>query len=528
MTTLLLNGRVHSPAMPDASAMAVRDGVVAWLGSDDVGRAEYPDAQIVDLDGAFVAPAFVDSHVHLTATGLTLIGLDLRQATSRRHCMQLLGDFAGAHPDGAVWGHGWDESGWPEQTPPSTADVDEAVGGRAAYLARVDVHSAVASTALRRLAPGLAEAHGFSAQGPLSGDAHHLVRAAARDGLNAEQRLTAQRAALYAAAALGIVAVHECAGPDIAGLSDWDELRGIEHGVEVVGYWGQAVSSAIEARELIARTGARGLAGDLFVDGALGSRTAWLHRPYDDAADCCGNAYLDTDAIAAHLRACTEAGITAGFHVIGDAAVGAVLDAFERVVEEFGAPAVARCGHRLEHLEMVTGEQAHRLGAWGVLASMQPNFDALWGGEHGMYAQRLGVVRAGLLNPFALLASQGVPLAFGSDSPVTSMNPWATVRAATRHQTQGSALSARAAFAAATRGAWRAAGVRDGVTGTLVPGAPASYAVWEADELEVSAPADAVQRWSTDTRSRVPALPRLDGALPLCRQTVHRGVTIHG
>ena len=55
MTTLLLNGRVHSPAMPDASAMAVRDGVVAWLGSDDVGRAQYPDAQIVDLDGAFVA-----------------------------------------------------------------------------------------------------------------------------------------------------------------------------------------------------------------------------------------------------------------------------------------------------------------------------------------------------------------------------------------------------------------------------------------------------------------------------------------
>ncbi len=78
VTTLLLNGRVHSPAMPDATAMAVRDGVVAWLGSDDVGRAQFPDAEIVDLDGGFVAPAFVDSHVHLTATGLTLAGLDLR------------------------------------------------------------------------------------------------------------------------------------------------------------------------------------------------------------------------------------------------------------------------------------------------------------------------------------------------------------------------------------------------------------------------------------------------------------------
>jgi predicted amidohydrolase YtcJ len=104
------------------------------------------------------------------------------------------------------------------------------------------------------------------------------------------------------------------------------------------------------------------------------------------------------------------------------------------------------------------------------------------------------------------------------------------VRAASRHQTQGSAISLRAAFAAATRGAWRAGGVRDGVSGTLVPGAPASYAVWEADDFAVSAPADSVQRWSTDPRSRVPALPRLDpgDALPRCRQTVHRGVVIHG
>ncbi len=528
MTTLLLNGRVHSPAMPDATAMAVRDGVVAWLGSDDVGRRQYPDAQIVDLDGGFVAPAFVDSHVHLTATGLTLAGLDLRAATSLRHCLELIGDHARTNPDGPIWAHGWDESGWPERVAPSTDDLDGVLGDRPAYLSRVDVHSAAASTALRRLAPGLADAAGFDPQRPLTGDAHHLVRAAARDTLTPEQRRRARLAALDAAAAYGIVAVHECAGPDIGGLDDWHELRAADHGVEVIGYWGEAVSSPDAARDLIDATGAHGLAGDLFVDGALGSRTAWLHHPYSDAPACCGNTYLDPDAITAHLMACTEAGVTAGFHVIGDAAVTAVVDALERVVEKFGAPAVARCGHRLEHLEMVTEAQANKLGSWGVIASLQPNFDALWGGDDGMYAQRLGPDRVHRLNPFALLASQGVPLAFGSDSPVTGMNPWETVRAATSHHTPGSAVSARAAFAAATRGAWRAGGVRDGMTGTLVPGAPASYAIWEADDFEVSAPADAVQRWSTDKRSRVPALPRLDGPLPRCRQTVHRGAVIHG
>ncbi len=528
MTTLLLNGRVHSPAMPDATAMAVRDGTVAWLGSDDVGRQQFPDAETVDLDGGFVAPAFVDSHVHLTATGLTFAGLDLRPATSLRHCLDLIGDYARSHPDGPIWAHGWDESGWPERTAPSTDDLDGVVGDRPAYLARVDVHSAAASTALRKLAGVLTEAAGFTPQHPLTSDAHHLVRAAARNELTPQQRHRARLAALDAAAAYGIAAVHECAGPNIGGLDDWHEIRGVDHGVEVVGYWGEPVTTSDQARELIDTTGARGLAGDLFVDGALGSRTAWLHDPYSDARDCYGNSYLDSDAITAHLMACTEAGVTAGFHVIGDAAVSAVVEALERVVEAFGAPAVARCGHRLEHLEMVTEEQAGSLGSWGVIASMQPNFDALWGGDDGMYGQRLGPGRVHQLNPLALLASQGVPLAFGSDSPVTDMNPWATVRAATRHHTPGSAVSARAAFAATTRGAWRAGGVRDGVTGTLVPGAPASYAIWEADELVVSAPADEVQRWSTDRRSRVPALPRLDVGLPRCRQTVHRGAVIHG
>jgi predicted amidohydrolase YtcJ len=179
---------------------------------------------------------------------------------------------------------------------------------------------------------------------------------------------------------------------------------------------------------------------------------------------------------------------------------------------------------------MVTADQAAKLGAWGVIASVQPNFDLLWGGDDGMYARRLGAERAGQLNPLALLASQGVPLALGSDAPVTGLDPWVSVRAAVNHHTPGSAVSARAAFAAATRGSWRACGVRDDSIGTLVPGAPASYAVWVAGSLDVDAPQDGVQRWSTDPRSRVPALPSLGPAhaLPRCRQTVHRGAVIYG
>lgn len=510
--------------------MAVHDGMIAWLGSDDVGRDQFPDAGIVDLDGGFVAPAFVDSHIHLTATGLLLTGLDLRAATSREHCLELIARYAAAHPDPLVWGHGWDESRWPDSTPPSTVELDALLGDRPAYLTRVDLHSALASSGLRRRVPELPAAGGFAEHRPLSSDAHHLIRAAARDLLTRAQRTAAGAAALDAAAAAGIVAVHECAGPDIGGLDEWRELRAAQHGVEVTGYWGEAVTSPERARELMAETGADGLAGDLFIDGALGSRTAWLHEPYADAPDTVGSCYLAPEAVTAHVRACTQAGVTAGFHVIGDAAVSAAVAAFERVVDELGVAAVARCGHRLEHLEMVTAEQAAKLGAWGIVASMQPNFDARWGGSDGMYARRLGIDRGRSLNPVAPLASQGVPLAFGSDAPVTDLNPWLSVRAAVCHRTPDSAVSARAAFAAATRGGWRAAGVRDGLTGTLVPGAPASYAVWEVGELDVAAPNTAVQRWSTDPRSQVPALPRLShtDALPRCRQTVRRGAVIYG
>ncbi|GAA4302495.1 hypothetical protein GCM10023148_58050 [Actinokineospora soli] len=90
-TTLLTRGRVHSPADPHATAMAVQDGVVVWLGQDSVGRALYDGAdETVDLDGAFVAPAFVDAHVHATSAGLLRTGLNLTGVASREAALDAL------------------------------------------------------------------------------------------------------------------------------------------------------------------------------------------------------------------------------------------------------------------------------------------------------------------------------------------------------------------------------------------------------------------------------------------------------
>ncbi|MFT7839096.1 amidohydrolase family protein [Saccharothrix sp. BKS2] len=489
--------------------MAVDDGTVVWLGQDTAGRALHPDAEVVDLRGAFVAPAFVDAHVHATSAGLLLTGLDLTGCRSARELLDAVRAAGGA----LVWGHGWDETRWDGRRPPTRAELDEAAGGRPVYLSRIDVHSALVSTALLDLAPAARDADGFAPDGPLSRAAHHHVRGAAKDAIPAATRRAAQAAFLRHAASRGVASVHECAGPDISGLDDLADLLATDL-LDVVGYWG--------AREPVGLP-VRGLAGDLFVDGALGSRTAALCSPYADAPDTSGALYLDAVAVAEHLVTCTRAGLQGGFHVIGDAAAAAVVEGFDRAAAVVGVPALAARKHRLEHLEMVTAEQAARLGSYGVVASVQPLFDREWGGPDGMYAQRLGVGRGTALNPFSRLAAAGVVLALGSDAPVTAVDPWAAVRAAVHHRTDGSGISPRAAFTAHTRGGWRAAGVDDGLTGTLQPGAPATYAVWRAGELEVSAPDSRVQRWSTDPRSRVPALPALAGPAPECLRTVLRG-----
>jgi predicted amidohydrolase YtcJ len=415
-------------------------------------------------------------------------------------------------------GHGWDAARWPGGRPPTRAELDEATGGRPLYLSRIDVHSAVVTTALLDLVP---EDLG-PVDGPLTGDAHHAVRAAAFGAVTPAQRTEAQRAALAHAASRGIGTVHECGGPRISSEEDFTGLLALaaeEPGPRVVGYW--AEEDADKAREL----GAFGAAGDLFVDGSIGSHTACLHAPYADAPHT-GTAYLDAAAVAAHVVACTEAGLQAGFHAIGDAAVTAVVDGMRAAADKVGLARIRAARHRVEHAEMLTPETIAAFAELGLTASVQPAFDALWGGEDGMYARRLGAERARTLNPFAALLRAGVPLAFGSDSPVTPLDPWGTVRAAAFHRTPEHRVSVRAAFTAHTRGGWRAVGRDD--AGVLVPGAPADYAVWRAGDLVVQAPDDRVARWSTDPRSGTPGLPDLTPGrdLPVCLRTVVGGRTV--
>ena len=503
---MLFGARLFAPETPGATALVVEGGTIAFVGSDDGARAYASGAPAVDLRGRRLTPAFVDAHLHAVQAGLVAAGLDLHDAASRTEVLDRLAAYAARRPEGVIFGQGWDERGWPDPRPLDRMELDRASRGRIVYLARVDVHSAAVSTAVLDRLPGIADAPGYAADGLLTRDAHHRSRVLVNDLLSDEERRAAARWTMQQAARLGVASVHELGGPHLGPLADLARVRevGEEVALDVVTYWGEVASA--EALERAAAVGVAGLAGDLCVDGSIGSRTAALHAPYADAGHR-GARYLDDDEIARHVRDCTRAGLQAGFHCIGDDAVAAAVDGLRRTAAELGTDAVRRAGHRLEHLEMVAESDISTLAELGVTASVQPAFDAEWGRPGELYETRLGADRARRMNPFGALARAGVPLAFGTDAPVTPVAGWAMVQAAVDHSRPDQRLTAEGAFTAATEGGHRAAG--RGRAGRIAVGWRADLAAWDEPDLG----------------GRSELLPRLapGGPLPECALTVAAG-----
>ena len=529
--TLYRNGSVYTAADPFATAMLVDGDTVAWVGSEQAATS-IADAsmEVIDLQGALLAPGFVDSHIHLTETGIALESLQLAGVRSSAELLDAVAAASASSAGGPVLGHGWDETTWADPALPSRDEIERAAGGRQVYLSRVDVHSALVSSSLAASA-GLDGLDG-AAGSQVKRGAHTAARLAARQ-LPADTLRTYQRRALAEAAANGYVALAEMAAPHIGSIEDlqlataWND--GPDAVPEILPYWGELATSQEHAQSILDGLGVSvlGLAGDLNIDGSIGSRTASLRADYADAPGERGNLYLSVAEAAAHLAACSLLGIQAGFHVIGDAGLDAALDALDLAAAEVGEQRVRAAGHRFEHVELADPAAISRLARYSVTVSAQPVFDALWGGESSLYQQRLGSRQLGM-NPFGSFYAAGVPICFGSDSPVTPLRPWSSVRACLQHTNPAEQISARAAFLGHTRAGWRAARYPNPMAGQLVPGAPASFAVWEVEELMVQVADGRVQSWSTDPRARTPLLPALDtGNDPACLLTVRDGQELY-
>ena len=409
-------------------------------------------------------------------------GIDLSKTRSARAIRREVGDYCERDGRRFVWGSGWDDAapGWRGRGP-NGLDLDRAAAGRFVYLTRVDGHSAVVSSRLFDAA-GCARHEGADVDdggftGVVRRDAHHAARAYALDHVPASALATAHLAAARAAAQVGITTVHEMTGPvHGAGERGLDILLEQDLPVDVVAYYATDDVAIPRAR------GLRTIGGDLNVDGALGSRTAALERPYADLRGHAGFLYRDAGDCADFFEVATRAGLQSGVHCIGDAACEAAVRGLERAARRTSLGAVRRLRHRLEHFEMASPELIDRAARLGAGMSMQPAFDAAWGGDERMYAGRLGRRRARTMNDFRAVLRAGGVLGFGSDSPVTPFDPLGGLRAAVEPSNPAHAVSTAEAFRGATLGA-AALAREDRVKGRLAAGFRADWVVWDGKPL---------------------------------------------
>jgi predicted amidohydrolase YtcJ len=290
----------------------------------------------------------------------------------------------------------------------------------------------------------------------------------------------AQLRAAALAASRGVTCVHEMAIPEKRGRRDVEVLLDqADHlPVDLVTY--------IADRDIpyvMDRAHPR-IGGDLFLDGSIGSHTAALSRPYRDGEGTGRLAYGD-DELAEFLHNVHLAGFQSGLHVIGDAAIEQALRVWERVYGSLGTRERRHFRarrHRLEHFEMASPGQVERAAMLGLAISVQPAFDALWGGQDQLYERRLGAERAASMNPFRTLIERGMEVGGGSDTPVAPLDPMLAVWALEHHHDPAQRLGREQAIRTCTLGAARLAHLEK--KGHLEPGAAADFAAYDQDPFE--------------------------------------------
>lgn len=521
-----------------ANAVLCRDGRVVAVGRADAIRA--PDAEILDLPGATLTPGLTDAHIHLTEWALARRQVELSDATSPREAARRIGEHGRPGADGWIRGRGWNTRRW-AGAEPDRGTLDAVMPRTPVVLQSQDMHALWVNTAaLDRagIGTGTLEPAGGRIVRDANGEPTGLLLESASQLVarcipapSETEMLEAVADAQACLHRLGVTGVHSLPGilvprPDPLSILETLKARGnlrlrvLQH-------------MALDDFEDAIRLGLRSGLGDdwirvggvkMFLDGALGSRTAWMREPYEGTADH-GISTLPADAFRDAVRGAAAAGLASTVHAIGDAAVALAID-----VLADPSTRVRALPHRIEHVQCLpdgspdrmTDEDViartlasaapdriraspaplaamegagtrHRLATLaraGIIGSVQPAHlisdwqaaDRHWGAD-----------RARRTYAFRSLLDAGVVLACGSDAPVEPVDPRLGLFAATtrtdldRNPTGGwqpaERISMADAFRGYTVGPAVAAG-RPGLEGQLTPGAFADIVAWNADPME--------------------------------------------
>ncbi len=455
---ILINGKVWTgvPRQPSATAFVVKDGRYVMVGDDAQALSwRSPRTQVLDAGGAPVLPGLIDAHVHLIAGGQHLFRLNLRDVRNRSEFVAAIAERARSLDKGDwLLGGRWSTESWPDPAQPARSWIDAGTQDNPVLLYRMDGHGALANTAALRVA-------GIDRVGPPDppgGRIERDVRTGEPTGILKESAIElveqhvpmpsaadvhrALLAAMEEANRFGVTCVHtmspwsDLAALDAARLADELTLRVRFYVSEDDGRDYLAPAATHQNDDWIRVVGFK-----QFADGSLGSRTAYMAQPYrDNPPDKARNRGLLTDVMTADdkLRqlclAADAAGFSLAIHAIGDEANRLVLDIYDACILQNGP----RDGRRLrvEHAQHLLPEDIARFGRLGVIASMQPLHKA----DDGRYAEKaIGLRRCRTSYAFRALLDAGAVVAFGSDWPVVTIDPFAGIQAAVT----GAALDGR-------------------------------------------------------------------------------------
>jgi len=478
-------------------------------------RADYA----MDAHGAVLLPGLIDAHVHVMDLGFAALTLNLSGTKSLAEAQGRIAAYAAAHPDRPwILGTGWNQEAWGLKDAagrsrfPTAAEIDAVVADRPVWLTRVDGHAGWANSRAMALA-GVNSA----TQAPEGGRIERPTPLAGKPGrpggvfVDAAQALITAHVppprpedrdlALATAQAIllrhGVTAVCDMATT----IEDWQAFRRAgDTGrlqIRIMAY-----ADGVDNMVLIGGPGPSPWLYDdhlrlngvkFFVDGALGSRGAWLKAAYADAPGNTGLQRLSDTQLRNLMSRAAIDHFQVAVHAIGDAANARVLDAIEQLAGTYTGDR----RWRIEHAQIFAPEDLARFGplaarAGGIIASMQP---AQQTSDAAMAEARLGDARLAGAYAWQSLSAAGAVLAFGSDAPVEVPDPFAGLAAAiTRQDANGlppggwqpqERISPAAALAAYTTGAaW--AGFAEGRIGHIAPGLGADFVLVDQDPLTAS------------------------------------------
>ncbi len=442
--TLYTNGVIWTGARDaaDASVMAIKDGVIVYIGNgEDIDIAA---RAAVDLQGRFLMPGLIDNHVHFLDGGAGLASVDLRDASTKEEFTKRIIDYAGTLPAGRwVLNGNWDHEWWGGELPRKEW-IDEATGDTPVFIHRLDGHMALANSAALNLAgvdAATATPDGGEIVRDANGEPTGILKDKAMDlvftvvpALSDDEKLAAFELAQSHALSLGLTQVHAVTnGPADVTMLDAFRLAHELGLMKIRIYALTPLDDWREARDLVAKDGGGddllrwgGLKG--FVDGSLGSTTAWFYEPFTDVPETSGFPLTDPEILAGIMADADAAGLKLAIHAIGDRAIDVLIDSMRATA----SVDIRNRRYRIEHFQHPSAAAIQKAADSGIIASMQP-YHAI---DDGRWAEkRIGPERIKTTYAFRSLLDAGVILSFGSDWPVAPLSPMLGVYAAVTRQT---------------------------------------------------------------------------------------------